>query len=168
MDSFRSESFFSAPSLFKLLIVMHLLIYIPQVIYCPVYTFILYKFKHISKMQEFVVMRSSMYQILGWESVTDIAHVALTVATLALAVLLACYLIVNTDNAFQFVISLSGGVCSSIIVFIMPGLMAASIYGSYHNGDQIDSPLDYYCFIAGIFVATFGVILMLSSLAALF
>jgi len=109
-----------------------------------------------------------MYQILEWESVSDAAHVALTVATLALSVFLACYLIWSTDNAFHFVISLSGGVCSSVVVFILPGLMAASVYRSYdRNGQQLDAPLDFKCYIAGIFVASFGFILMFSSIAAL-
>ena len=46
---------------------------------------------------------------------------------LFLSQILACYLMVSTQNAFNTALSRSGGICGSAVIFIFPGVMSTLI-----------------------------------------
>ena len=117
LNSFQSTTFFSLSILFKILIVIHLLFYIPQ---------------------EFIVMRNSLYEIIfvDHKQTSDILHGCITLYIILQGIGIACYLLNSTKNGFHIVISLSGGICWSIIVFILPGIIGILLGNNSLQGES--------------------------------
>ena len=112
-------------------------------------------------------MRNAVYGLLGWnEGVTDMAHMVVSLCLLFQGVSITVFLLEKTTNPFYKVISLSGGVCGSILIFIIPGLIGACTYKGEFHGVKADKTADLICFIAGIILSVVGFTLFTLSLYA--
>ena len=112
-------------------------------------------------------MRESLHKLYQWEEndITDEAHIISTSLSLLAAVGLSILLLETTANAFIKVLSIAGGVCGSIIVFILPGLIAAVTFSGEDSDNNSSSDADSskksknsnrVNFYAGSFLVVFG------------
>ena len=139
LNSFKTDQFFSGSTLIKVLAVIHLIIYIPR---------------------EFFIMRNAVYGLLAWnDGVTDMAHMIVSLCILFQGVSITIFLLEKTTNPFYKVISLSGGVCGSILILIMPGLMGACTYKGEYHGVRADKTADLISFIIGNILVVIGLVL---------
>lgn len=75
-----------------------------------------------------------------------------TIGALFLSQILACYLMVNSQNAFNTALSISGGLCGSAVIFIFPGVMSTLIShkvaekasAKYHSVEDFSKLVDQY------------------------
>ena len=139
LNSFKSDDFFSGPTLVKIMAVVHLILYIPR---------------------EFFVIRNAVYGLLAWnDGVTDIAHVLVSLCILFQGVSVTVFLLEKTTNPFYKVISLSGGVGGSILILVIPGLIGACVYKKEIHGVQVDKTSDLVSFIIGNIFVIVGLVL---------
>lgn len=136
--NFTTENFWSVVTLFKLAIVLHLCFYIPM---------------------EFVVMRQCVYTLLQWdaEEVSTEALIGLTLSLLFASLGVGVALLETTDKAFGLVLAISGGICFSTLVFILPGVIAFVLFWPKNEKEREELTSDNKLDIGmGIFVTLFG------------
>lgn len=149
--NFTSDTFWSLVTVFKLAIVLHLCFYIPM---------------------EFVVMRQCVYTLLQWEAqeVSTEALISLTLILLGAALGTGVLLLETTEKAFGLVLAISGGICFSTLVFILPGIITLVLFWPKNNKElQVltnETKLDIGL---GLFFALFGTgILMFTVIDVIF
>ena len=144
---FKSEEFWSLATIFKLLIVVHMCVYMPI---------------------DFSLMKESMLK-LYYEEESEISewfNIISSIVTLMTALAIAVVLLETTEKAFGLVMSLTGGICGSIIVFILPGLFSFISFSSppkqfvQEPEPQILHPAavyDNYILVASVFTVIIGI-----------
>lgn len=141
--SFTTDNFWSLVTIFKLAIVFHLCFYIPM---------------------EFVVMRQCVYTLLQWraDEVSTEAHVITTLSLLFSGLGMGVALLETTEKAFVLVLAISGGICFSTLVFILPGLIAIVAFWPGTMKGWVDMPPDVQMDIGmGFFFAIAGICIMI-------
>ena len=143
---FKSEEFWSLATIFKLLIVVHMCVYMPI---------------------DFSLMKESMLK-LYYEDEREISewfNIISSIITLMTALAIAAVLLETTEKAFGLVMSLTGGICGSIIVFILPGIFSFISFSSpskqivQEPEPQILHPAVYdnYILAASVFSVIIGI-----------
>jgi len=134
LDNFDGPYFY----FFKILLVMHLILYIPL---------------------DFVVLRHSFCKLFNMDAVemSTLPYTALTVVLLAFTVyatLLSYYMGLSEGDAFGYILDITGGVCGSLLGFVLPG----AIYLKLNSKAKDEVPPSNYSWLAkgllawGIFV----------------
>jgi len=94
-------------AIFKIAVIVHLLLYIPG---------------------DFVVMRYSLFRLFGTsvQNTSDKMYIITTVLMLVLVTISACLLnqFASSSQSLTIILDITGGICFSIVNFILPGLFA--------------------------------------------
>lgn len=145
--NFTSTEVWSFANFFKVLIMLHLCLYIPL---------------------GFVLMRDTIFKLLGWkdEEISELAFVNTTMLSLMSILALSIYLIGEVSQAFIMMLSLSGGVCYSFVIFIIPGLIAIMAFCDHATDDE-NKVLMFY-FWSGTFNLLFGLAVFTWSIVQIF
>ncbi len=94
-------------AIFKIAVIVHLLLYIPG---------------------DFVVMRYSLFRLFGTsvQNTSDKMYIITTVLMLVTVTISACLLnqFASSSQSLTIILDITGGICFSIVNFILPGLFA--------------------------------------------